>query len=507
MSGRTEETRGSRINYKWQFPRTSWAVFSFVSAITTSLGMTETFFDGDLLTGAAIAVAIQLLLVWMNNKMPLMIRNSKSKWGCALLVVIYLITALWSILFSFVYICNHVYTSVYMKDDQEQLVKTYQENIVLLDQYTESDFNETLDKITEKISSLKNTDSSDANGSEEKSVFEMSKADLESLEDAFSHNAEMKQLLAQYREPSLVVTDDMTSIVDDAKEEIEKEISDINDKITQFTNEIVKQNKKIRNISVEKSHISRATTADQQYQKQIDGLNQQIDELEEDKSDFEKELKEKNDILHKLEELISILSVLKDNVDNSISVKFAEILVEIGKTEIKIEEVNSLADEIHGRISKEIQKDGDHSAYVNIFKACLELKQYLGDLAQICEVQTFCKQEHTIIEDTGKYVTSYASVDNKNNWVKKWNESYVDIKNNFFKLPSSNEEEIKNAYVNISKLQRDCLMELNQIERSKYYLFGPHPILAWLSFLLAMYLDINPLAFMIVRIFLKKSTE
>ena len=71
-------------------------------------------------------------------------------------------------------------------------------------------------------------------------------------------------------------------------------------------------------------------------------------------------------------------------------------------------------------------------------------------------------------------------------------------------LPSAKEKTVQKINKSILWMQRSLLTDLNNIERAVYYLTCPHSFLAWLAFLLALFMDASPIIFMAVQRELKK---
>lgn len=492
---------------EWKIPQISWGIFAIISAITTSLGMCETFFDGDMLTGFAIAIGIQLLLIWMNKKITDLFFNTSAKILRTLLILAYGATVFWSTGFSFVYISNHVYSSVYMRDDQDMLIDSYQKSMINLNSYAETDFNQYLDSIISEISSLQviieNEPSNvQTNVSDEVSTLEV---DFALLEKAFEKDYEMVQVLAQckgwFNGNPVGNTEDLLIIIEDKLEQYNIEKSNLQQEIEFLKSDITAVNNNIAGYSEAKNRFKNGTTADYEYGQLIDEERNKKSDLENQKTNSEEALNAVDMIIKEINALKSYVSFQNNSIDNMISNNFAQILTLLGQTTPDIEKANNLADEIYERLSEELQKTGDNSVYAEKLKAYLLLKQHLNQLQNIIGVQQFCQEENiqNVIASTEKLVTSYPSSEAKTQWKNLWNDTYTDIKSYYFQLPSADQRETQNICNNISLLQRNLLTDLNGIERSKYYLTCPHSFLAWLSLCLSLFLDTSPIIFMAVR--------
>ena len=107
-----------------------------------------------------------------------------------LIVLVYAVTVFWSAGFSYVYISDHVYRSVFMRDDQDRLVGSYQRNMVVLKDLAESDFYDMLEMVTEDVADLQ-ADMTNTVTIQIENVHE----DIEALRKAFVQNAEMLQII------------------------------------------------------------------------------------------------------------------------------------------------------------------------------------------------------------------------------------------------------------------------------------------------------------------------
>lgn len=497
----------STIQNEWKIPQISWGIFAIISAITTSLGMCKTFFDGDMLTGFAVAIGIQLLLIWMNKKITDLFFKTSAKILRFLIVFAYGATVFWSTSFSFVYISNHVYSSVYMRDDQDTLTEFYRKSMLDLNSYAESDFNMYLDTIISEISSLQSSVEAEPNSAQTYASDNVSASgpDFTLLEKAFEKDYEMLQILIQCKgwEQGAPVGDtgDILLIIENKLDQYNIERNSLQQEITTYQSDIEAANNKIAGYAESKNRFKNGTTADSEYGLLINEKRNLKSALETQKTALETSLNEIDKIITEISSLKSYVSYQNKSIDNVISSNFAQILTLLGQTTPNIDEANELADEIYKRLTEELQKAGDNSVYADKLKAYLLLKQHLNQLQNIREVQQFCREENRqdVIASTEKLVTSYPSSDAKTQWQNLWNNAYIDIKSYYFQLPSADQREIQNICNDISLLQRNLLTELNEIERAKYYLTGPHSFLAWLSLCLSLFLDTSPIIFMVVR--------
>ncbi len=500
--------REKKKDYEWKTPRISWGIFAIISAITTSLGMCETFFDGNYLAGVFIAIAIQLLLIWMNKKIAKMYSELSSKMLRRLLIAAYTVTILWSTGFSFVYISNHVYSSVFMRDDQELLTKAYQNHIASLKELAEEDFTQTLDRVIGEISQLQ---SGFSEGSGTEAVETMEFPDFDALERWFAQDAEMLQIIYKGKELEqgnpVGGTENLLAIMANKINGMEQEKQDIEIRKNKVEGEITDAKNNILDWSMEKYRIRSGTTQDKELGKLIAEENNKLKTLNTQSRQLKAEFDDLDNILPEVRHLESCILVYSQSLEGTISSKFAQILVLLGDKEPDVEKAEQLADEIYAALSTKLEEGGDNAIYAEKMREYLKLKQHLNELRDIRAAQEYCMDaaERKTILNTESMVCSYPSEEMKNQWRHIWNQEYMNMKASLLLLPSAKERTVQKINKSILWMQRSLLTDLNNIERAVYYLTCPHSFLAWLAFLLALFMDASPIIFMAVRRELKKN--
>lgn len=494
-------------DYEWKVPRISWGIFAIISAITTSLGMCETFFDGNYLAGVFSAIAIQLLLIWMNKKIPKMYSELSAKILRRLLIAMYMVTVLWSTGFSFVYISNHVYSSVFMRDDQELLTKAYQNHIASLKELAEEDFTQALDTVIGEISQLQSGFAEDGRTEAAKT---MKFPDFDVLEQWFAQDAEMLQIIGKGREleqgKTVGGTENLLAVMADKISGMEQEKQDIEARRNKVQGEINDAKDNILNWSMEKYRIRAGTTQDEELGKLIDEENGKLKTLNAQNRQLKMEFDKLDNILPEIRHLESCVLVYSQSLEGTLSSKFSQILVLLGEEEPDIEKAEQLADEIYAALSIKLEEGGDNTIYAEKMRGYLKLKQHLNELKDIRTAQEYCMDatERKTILNTESMVCSYPSEEVKNQWRHMWNQEYMNMKASLLLLPSAKEKTVQKMNKSILWMQRSILTDLNNIERAVYYLTCPHSFLAWLAFLLSLFMDASPIIFMAVRRELKK---
>lgn len=487
----------------WKAPQFSVAIFVIISAYTTGKGMTDTFFDGNFICGVGISIGIQLLLVWLGWKIPKMF----SMGGCIarlFLVVTYTLTIMWSTGFSFVYVCNHVYSSFYMRDDQSLLDDTYRKSMIDLERRSENDFNRYLDIVIEKIGGLQEKAGSIDNAAQ--SGANVENPDYNLLRRYYKKDAEVMGLIDKCElittGKSIGNSDKMHEIIQKANKSLNDKNEELKEEIDILKTEVKELETMIANRADQKYKYKTGTTADNELADLIAENSSAKGKCESDIKNKETEQTEIENVIEEIKKLDSYLSSKEDSVEGILVVKFAQVLAELGSTSPQMNRVNNLTDEIYKELTTALQVDGDNSRYSDLLRDYLTLKESLKILENVRNVQTFCYEEDRAAI-TGKsevLVSSSPSEEDLNNWMDLWDNKFVEIKSNYYRLPSASEQELTDTYNYISYIQRSLLTNLNGIERAGYYLFSAHAQLAWCSLILALFLDLVPILIMIIKV-------
>lgn len=497
--------------FEWDVPRISWGIFAVLSFITTALGMSETFFDGDWLGGLSISFGIQLLLLWMNRKMTMLFVQVRQKVLKMLIVLVYAVTVFWSAGFSYVYISDHVYRSVFMRDDQDKLVESYQRGMVTLKDLAERDLYDMLRMITEDVAELQvGTTSTETiqmeNGAEA----------IEALKKAFVQDVEMLQIIDGAKKAmegeSFILTEDRMEMLEDTITEDNAEVKDKDREIREKEEKYIEWDEKAEQAAKERYKYKKGTAMDQFLEERVAAYTAEADKCRADIGILEEERKKIKEIIGDLEALQSYLSLLKESTDVVIASSFIEILTLLGQKDLGAEEMSEaerLADEVFRVLSERSGKEKDNAVYAEKMKVYMKLKEHLAKLRDIRLVQEHCKdaQQGAVLADTEAMVASYPSKEVVGEWRARWNTVYGGMKSDLYQLPSAARPEVIETCDQIARLQRSLLTELNGVERGIYYLTCPHPLLAWLAFLLALFLDSSSIIFMLVKAELGKIQE
>lgn len=494
----------------WKAPQFCVAIFVVISAYTTGQGMTDTFFDGNVICGIGISVGIQLLLVWLGWRLPKLFTMG----GCAarvFLVVTYTLTIMWSTGFSFVYVCNHIYSSFYMRDDQSLLADTYRKSMVDLERWAGKDFNQYLDAVITGIGSLqeKAGDIDRRTGDEGDEIL----PDYTLLRESFADRAEVREMIGQCENisdgKSIGNLEKMHEVINAVLKELTETKASVQKQIEQKEGEVRLADTLIVEYSQKKYGYKAGTTADGELNLLIEAEKTKKEKLEAEIANLKEEREKEERILKAVMAWDSYVSSKENRVEGVLTVKFAQILAELGSTSPQMEEVNRLSDEIYTELATALQTDGSNAVYSELLRDYLSLKESLKTLENIRAVQTFCYEEDraSVTGSTEALVSATPSKEVREAWMNLWNAKFVEIKSHYYRLAASSEEEITQAYDHISWLQRSLLTNLNGIERALYYLFSAHAQLAWFSFILALFLDLVPILLMIIRVLIEKAAS
>lgn len=501
----------NRIKMKegfWKAPQFCVAIFVIISAYTTGQGMTDTFFDGNFICGIGISVGIQLLLVWMGWRVPKLF----SMGGCAarvFLVITYTLTIMWSTGFSFVYVCNHIYSSFYMRDDQSLLADTYRKNMSDLERRAEADFNQSLDRVINGIGDLQ--DKAGRMDHEAQSGAKERTPDYGLLKGYYIDNAEVREAINKCENisagKSIGNSDKIREAIEAAMDNLSEADRGIQEEIDKKEDAVRSADALIVGYSQEKYMYKAGTTADGELDLLITREKSKKEELETEIAALKAEKEEQGHVIKAMEALDSYVASKENSMEGILTTKFAQILAELGSTSPQMDRVNGLSDEIYAELTMALQTDGGNTDYSELLKDYLALKESLKTLENIRAVQTFCYGEDraAITGSTELLVSASPSEEGKGQWMNLWNARFIEIKSNYYRLPSSSEQEVVQAYDHISWLQRSLLTDLNGIERAIYYLFSAHAQLAWFSLILALFLDLVPILLMIIKVLVEKA--
>ncbi len=484
----------------WKAPQLSICIFALISAFTTGQGMTETFFEGNYICGIAISLGIQLLLVWLGWKSAKLFSYGDNI-AKILLIIAYAFTILWSAGFSFVYVCNHVYSSFHMRDDQSVLTDTYRQNISNLKNWSEEDFEKSLQDITKHIGILQQSASEISSNDGTQNVT----LDLNKLKKYYKDNADISSVISGYENivsgKTISDVSKLSQIINNELTNTRKQIKKIEKNINKENKKLNEADKKITETASEKSHYNTNTTMDHVSEKIIKETQNKKKKIEKNILKLENNKTKIETINQTLESLKTFITAKSSNAQGMLRTKFAEILSELGSTDPNMETIKQYGDEIYKQLTLSMQSDDDTTVYTTLMQNYLLLDTSLKTLEKIRSAQIYCTSDdtETFVKNTEEKINSFPSQTEKEEWQKIWNDKFANLKANLYLLPSASKQDIAENYNHISALQRSLLTELNGIERAKYYLTNEHPFLAWLSLLLALFLDSIPVLLTIIR--------
>lgn len=489
----------------WALPNACFLLIAAVSLSNTAQGMNATFFKRDFLAGTAVALAIQFLLLWLNQMLPKMIFR-KSKGTQIFIFSVYIFVALWSIGFSFIYVCNGAYDTVYMRDDQDQLADTYRKEKFQLEQRANLDFTEKLQEATSLIGQLQAM-AADIDSATSATAVQSAIPDFQKLKTYFSGNAEMTAVIQKCENATgskvLGNPDELEAKVRAALTNAANEKAALQADHNALQSQIDIYNNRISDISVKMYPLSAKSKAFKSLESQLNLEIENRDTLAEEQADKKTEIVNKDAEIAALNSLNSYISAMSNMAGSKLSLNFSEILALLGSTDPDPNKANGLLDGICNDLMAAMQEDGKNLTYTEILEGNLKLQAVFRELSQIRAVQVYCSNESTngtdICHTTEQWVSMFPTAKEKELWRNAWNEEIIALKTNIYMLPSSSDQNVINTYEKISVMQRNILTELGGLERAIYYLFGPHPTLAWICLLLAIVLDTLPMLFMMIK--------
>lgn len=513
----------------WKTPQYCITIFVFISAFTTGQGMTENFFNGNIICGIGISIGIQLLLVWMGWKVPKLFVAGNVCTGI-LLIVLYLFTVFWSTGFSFIYVCNQIYATTHMRDGQEILEDNYRRDLLLIQDIANERYLYAVNSLKEGLDMLqtnaKNIDKE--NNNKIKPVLGLKK-----LERKYSNDTEMSLVIKNARKiKKHKFSGDVTRMIDiinNRIENLENEMSRLKGEINDKQEDIKDNIKSI--VMIDESspsseyHINKSKI---ELEAENDKLREEINALSKAKNTLQK-------IKNRLDNLNAFLNNRKNDLETKLISDFAIILQKLGIKNPEESDITTAEDKANAIYEKIVDGMKQHSKmeYGKFLQDYLEFSKALDNLKIIRSIQTSNddKQITKTLKDTEELVKTFPKKKEKKDWTDKWNKALSDLKQNFnilkilftgkksvdnYKAESKatpntdakvnseitlNEDmnTITDATAEISNLQRSLLTEINGIESAIYYLRSEHCLLAVLSLALATFLDTVPVLLMIVK--------
>jgi len=487
----------------WSVPIACCGLIAIVSFFTTGQGMSDTFFQSSFIAAIAVSSVIQLLLAWLNQMLPKLtykknIRTRLFIWA------VYVFVGMWSIGFSFVYLCNHAYDTIYMRDDQDLLTDTYRKEKIDLEQLASMDFTEKLQEVTNLIGELQAL-AGVIDISTNEAVQDVV-PDFQKLKEYFRENAQMITVIQKCENASEgkilgdstkieeIVTAALANAVAE-REIIQKEYNDLELQISNC-------NTRIHDISLDIYPLATKSKAFKSLEAEKDLEIKRRETLLIEQSAKQLDINKKDDEVKEINALKNYIWVKANTAESILSSKFAQILAELGSTSPNVNNANVLADEICTELISTMQEDGGNLKYTEILEGNLKLQELFRELNQIRSVQIYCSESASdtdICRTTEQWVGLFPTSEEKEQWRNSWNDEFVVLKSNIYKLPSASNPDVMKTYEKLSDMQRNILTELNQVERAVYYLTSSHRILALISLLLAILLDTIPVLFMIIK--------
>lgn len=512
----------------WKTPQYCITIFVLISAFTTGQGMTENFFNGNIICGIGISIGIQLLLVWLGWKVPklFVVGTGISR---ALLIFVYLFTIFWSTGFSYVYVCNQIYKTTKMRDGQEVLVDAYREDSIIIQDLAKSKFLDTLSSLKNGLDSLQEVAKSiDEIGDDE---ITKSSGDFEKLKECFSKNPQMLSVIQNVENiisgKSVGDIDKMASIVKKNKKRLKKEKESLEKEISKKNKDINNINKQIQEYIHMKYLVKAGTTADAQYAKLIEEARVEKKNLRSERKKLNKDVENHETYISDLDNLNNIIASKQAGMETMVTSNFSKILGNLGK-DIQATDITGtkdLADGIYSELVSGINMNEAHLeiTYGEFLQDYIVFKRTLDNLESIRKIQESNTDENIVstISETEKLVKSFPKEEEVNEWRTNWNNALSSLKQDYNKLnllftsttsvtsdavtpnaiasDNATSNDVTNIIPHISYLQRSLLTEINGIESARYYFVSKHCLLARLSFALAAFLDIIPVLLMIIR--------
>lgn len=488
----------------WNFVNVCSVFLAFISLYTTAEGMNHFFFKNDRIHGYLISLAVQGILLSLNLRLPKYLTGKSAAAKCCA-IGLYLFTVLWSSGFSYIFMSNVIYEDTWMKDAQIEMSSLYEKGRQTLaqraDEAMEKSVNEVLGDVTAfKIRAAANNDTD---------IPAISEAGYQSYLELFSEDAQMQQLIGAMRTGKASSGENASalSILSERDRTLAGELEAILGEITETEDRLSELDRQRTELIGKRARVSADSDAHTSYTGSIDEKSADMQSLREKQETYEAEKEKIGERLSAVRSLTSIGQMSQNSGLGQTDREFAGILAELGSVEPDIDKIGTMADNIYTTLIGQTRTGENSAEYGQLLEEYLKLRTDLGDAAQIRGVLRWLEQENTVVKSTEQLARKAADQDSVELWRDNWNQALAIFKEKILLVvPASDisagiqegqtgnwEYEREKLLNSLTWMQRNYLLELNEVEKAGNYLFGKYPAMAWFSLLFAVYLDTAPM--------------
>lgn len=485
----------------WNFVNVCAVFLAFISLYTTAEGMNRFFFRNDRIHGYLISLAVQGILLSLNLRLPRYLKGKTLPAKCCA-IGLYLFTVLWSSGFSYIFMSNVIYEDTWMKDAQIEISSLYQKEKQELAGQAGNAMETAMGKVLADVTAFKaRAARNDTTVSSAETAI-----DYESCLSLFAEDAQMLQIIYEFREGK--DASGKMQVVSERERALSEELKEITEDAGQTEKRLSELDEQRTALIDRRARVPAGSDAHNSYSESIDEKTAAIEELRREKAEYEEARKLTEKKLGAVKSLYSLGQMTQNSAAGRTDQDFALILSELGGTQPDINRITELADGIYAVLTAGTSSEEDMTEYGQLLEEYLKLRADLSDAAEISSVIAWLEKEDSTARDMEQLVKADGQEEELAAWREGWNQALSDLKQQILLIPSQAEEngygqnraqenadkeQRETLLASITQMQRNYLLELNDVEKAGNYLFGSYPSMAWFSLLFAVYLDTAPM--------------
>ena len=489
----------------WNFINICSVFLAFISLYTTAEGMNRFFFREDRIHGYLISLAVQGILLSLNLRLPryLMGKALPAK-ACA--IGLYVFTVLWSSGFSYIFMSNVIYQDTWMKDAQIEMTGLYQEGKQKLTVQAGEAMEKAVGEVLGDVTAFK----SRAVQNDGTVLTAGTSVEYQNYLPLFAEDPRMLQAIYALQEGKSA-SGEVSVILDTLKEKEETltgELEAVTQKLEETDSKLSQLDQQRTELIDKRTKVAAGSDAHSSYTDSINEKTESIRSLKDEKENDAKEAQEIRDRLRAVQSMLSAGQLTQNSASGQTDQDFAGIMAQLGSTEPDLEEIGRLTDNIYATLVGGTQAGQNMEEYEQLLEDYLKLRSDLGTASDIRGVIAWLEEEDTVAEETERLVKMDGGEEGLNLWRDTWNQALTGLKSQVLLIPEDIDvtdtvqtgkkaeqwkKEREKLLGGITGMQRNYLLELNDVEKAGNYLFGSFPAMAWFSLLFAIYLDTAPM--------------
>ena len=489
----------------WNFINICSVFLAFISLYTTAEGMNRFFFREDRIHGYLISLAVQGILLSLNLRLPryLMGKALPAK-VCA--IGLYVFTVLWSSGFSYIFMSNVIYQDTWMKDAQIEMTGLYQEGKQKLTVQAGEAMEKAVGEVLGDVTAFK----SRAVQNDGTVLTAGTSVEYQNYLPLFAEDPRMLQAIYALQEGKSA-SGEVSVILDTLKEKEETltgELESVTQKLEETDNKLSQLDQQRTELIDKRTKVAAGSDAHSSYTDSINEKTESIRSLKDEKENDAKEAQEIRDRLRAVQSMLSAGQLTQNSASGQTDQDFAGIMAQLGSSEPDLEEIGRMTDNIYATLVGGTQAGQNMEGYEQLLEDYLKLRSDLGTASDIRGVIAWLEEEDTVAEETERLVKMDGGEEGLNLWRESWNQALTGLKSQVLLIPEDIDvtdtaqtgkkaeqwkKEREKLLGGITGMQRNYLLELNDVEKAGNYLFGSFPAMAWFSLLFAVYLDTAPM--------------